>query len=354
MKQTMITSQNRPANLASTSRCRLFTSFTAVLTAAIVMGFFAQEPQALSQTAEANLKPGDIIYTDSGDGIQGAAILAADSQTGKKTLISHAGYLGSFGYPNGVAIDQNGQLIVANEGCLLRIDPNTGEQTLIRDASGAPGGFWNVALDHNGDILVAAEKAVLRVDPLTRRTQVVSSGGLFAVVLSVAVGDKDGDLFVTNARYDVAVAGWVGEIIRVNPHNGRQTIISQAGYLTFLLGIAVSGNDIYVTGLKTHDQNFGVGQVTHVEVRTGVQRVVSQGENLIRPVGIAVDENGQLIVADPYTINPQSPYLSSGGYDGAIIRIDPATGGQSLIARGQGSFVNPGGVAVVSGSQPTR
>src|SRR5207247_424178 len=100
--------------------------------------------------------------------------------------------------------------------------------------------------------------------------------------------------------------------------------------------IAVSGDDIYVTGLKGHDQNFGIGQVTHVDARTGVQRVVSQGGYLVRPVGIAVDETGQLIVADPYTINPESPDLSSGGYDGAIIRIDPTTGEQTLIARGHG------------------
>ncbi len=114
-----------------------------------------------------------------------------------------------------------------------------------------------------------------------------------------------------------------------------------------LLGIAVNGNDIYVTGLKGQDQNFGTGQVTHVDAQTGDQRMVSQGEYLVRPVGIAVDNDGQLIVADPYTINPQSPDLSSGGYDGAVIRIDPTTGGQTPIARGQGSFVNPCGVAVI-------
>jgi hypothetical protein len=354
MKQNNVISQNRPANLAGTSRCQLFASLTAVLTAAIVSGSFAREPQAFGQTAEAELKPGDIVYTDSGDGIQGAAILKADPQTGQESVISHGGYLGSFGNPTGVVCDRNGQFIVANEACLLQIDPITGRQTLIRDASGAPGGFWSVALDHHGDILVAAEKAILRVAPLSGQTQVVSSGGHFTVVLSVAVGAKDDDLFVTNVRYDVAFSGWVGEIIRVNPHNGRQTVVSQAGYLTFLLGIAVSGNDIYVTGLKTHDQNFGIGQVTHVDARTGIQRVVSQGGYLVRPVGIAVDQNGQLIVADPYTINPQSPGLSSGGYDGAILRIDPATGEQTLLARGQGSFLNPCGVAVFTGSQPTR
>jgi hypothetical protein len=164
---------------------------------------------------------------------------------------------------------------------------------------------------------------------------------------------QNGELFVTNVRY-VANVGWVGEIIQVNPRDGRQRVVAQAGYLNFLLGIAISGNDIYVTGLKGHDQNFGIGQVTHVDARTGAQRMVSQGTNLVRPVGIAVDASGQLIVADPYTVNPESLYLSSGGYDGAIIRIDPANGEQAVIARGQGSCLNPCGVAIVPVSAPAH
>ena len=55
MKQNNVISQNRPANLVGTSRCQLFASLTAVLTAAIVLGPLVQEPQAFSQTAEAEL-----------------------------------------------------------------------------------------------------------------------------------------------------------------------------------------------------------------------------------------------------------------------------------------------------------
>jgi hypothetical protein len=120
--------------------------------------------------------------------------------------------------------------------------------------------------------------------------------------------------------------------------------------LGFLLGITVQGDDIYVTGVQGHDQNFGIGQVVHVDANTGIQTVVSRGENLVRPVGITMDESGQLIVADPYTINVESADL----FDGAIIRINPETGEQSLIARGHGSLVNPCGVAVVTSSGRER
>jgi sugar lactone lactonase YvrE len=206
-----------------------------------------------------------------------------------------------------------------------------------------------VALDHNHDVLVAAETAILRVDPETGTMQVVSSGGYFTVVLNVAAA-KNGDLFATNVRYDGSCGGWVGEIIRVNPHNGRQTLVAQGAYLNYLRGIAVDGDDIYVTGMATHDQNFGIGRVTHVDARTGVQRLISEGENLICPVGIAVDAVGELIVADPYTINPQSRDL----FDGAVIRINPTTGGQSLIARGHGSTVNPCGIGIVPVARPDQ
>ena len=297
---------------------------------------------AAAGIAQTPLAPGTIVYTDSGDAIQGGFIVSVDPQTLQETIVSTGDYLGRMGYPMGVVFDRNGQLIVANEACLLRIDPNTGEQTLIRDNQGAPGGFGSLALDGNGDILVAAERAVLRVDALTGQMRPISSGGFFTVVLSVAVNQK-GDLFVTNARYDATSGGWVGEIIRVNPHNGRQTIISQGGYLTFLRGIVVDGDDVYVTGMATQDQNFGVGRVTHVDARTGIQTVVSQGDGLICPVGIAVDATGQLIVADPYTVNPGS----STWFDGAILRINPVTGEQNIVVRGHSSVLNHCGVAVV-------
>jgi hypothetical protein len=246
----------------------------------------------------------------------------------------------------GVACDRNGQLIVANEESLLRIDPLTGTQTMIRNASGAPGYLWSVALDRNDDILVAAETAILRVDPMTGNTKVVSSGGQLNNVLSIGLGGKqDREIFATSVRYQ-AGTGWVGSIIRVNPRDGQQTVVADAGLLGFLLGITVQGDDIYVTGVQGHDQNFGIGQVVHVDANTGMQTLVSRGEGLVRPVGITMDESGQLIVADPYTINLESADL----FDGAIIRINPATGEQSLIARGHGSLVNPCGVAVVTSS----
>src|SRR5207249_527991 len=61
-------------------------------------------------------------------------------------------------------------------------------------------------------------------------------------------------------------------------------------------GPELNPGDLYVTGLKTHDGNFGVGRVTHVDARTGIQTMVAEGGYLVRPEGITVEANGQLIV----------------------------------------------------------
>jgi sugar lactone lactonase YvrE len=341
MNKTQSINQKQPLALAGLSRHHNVRSALALLTTTVMLTLFGHESKTSGQTVGSNLKPGDILYTDSGDAIAGGFILKLNPQSGQRSVLSQGGYLGFFGYPNSIALDGNRQIVVANEDCLLRIDPQSGDQTLIRDIRGSPGAFWGVAVDHQGNLLVAAEKAILRVNPLTSQTQVLSFGGYFTVVLSVAVSQRDGQVYATNARY-VADVGWVGEIIRVNSQTGLQTLISQDRNLNFLLGITVNGKDIYVTGLKTHDENFGIGRVTQVDTATGHQRVVSEGGYLVRPVGIAVAGNGQLIVADPYTVNPDTY-----DFDGGVIRIDPQTGQQTLLAHGYGNIVNPCGLAIV-------
>ena len=127
-------------------------------------------------------------------------------------------------------------------------------------------------------------------------------------------------------------------------------MISRGGRLKNPQALAVAGDDIYVTDVATADGNFGIGLVLHVDANTGKQKVISEQGLLVGPVGIAIEEDRQLIVGDPYTINPKSSDLADGGYDGAIIRINPVTHKQTLIARGRGSIVNPRGIVIVPNS----
>jgi streptogramin lyase len=267
-----------------------------------------------------------LVFTDS----QGA-ILRADSVTGAPEVVSKGEKLMQ---PFGVAVGLRGDFYVSDSGCsgLLGIDPGTGEQRVI-SSGGILGVPFGIAVERNGMILVANGQSLLRVNPDSGQQALVSSPNLFQVPIAMALGDND-DIYVVDA---------LGAVVRVDPLTGAQTLLGKGGYLQRPQGIAVRGKYVYVTDVATGDSNFGIGRIIRIDIRNGHQTVLSEGENLVGPVGIGVGPNGQLIVSDPYTINPDSADL----FDGAIIRINEKTGAQTLIARGSGSFVNPVGVAII-------
>jgi sugar lactone lactonase YvrE len=67
-----------------------------------------------------------------------------------------------------------------------------------------------------------------------------------------------------------------------------------------------------------------------------ISRNGSQGNLFVRPYDLAVERNGDLVVADLGQPNVK---------DGAIIRVNPYTGHQSLVSSG-GLFFDPAGIAV--------
>ena len=319
------------ANFASPSRRQPLTIVTAIL-AGIAL---TQEPSLFSQTPEPKLKTGDIVYADSGNAIDGGFIIKVDPLSGAQTVLASGGLLSN---PFDVAVTANGQIVVSDSGRLIAVNPDTGAQSIIAGNSQALGYPCGIALS-GGYIVAANLQAVVAVNPVTGQIQNVSSGGNFLYPDGVTIS-ASGDLFVANMASPA-------QVVRVNAQNGGQKVIAKGIYLKAPQSIAIQGDDIYVTDVATSDGNFGVGRIVGINARNGKQRIVSEGINLVGPVGIAIDSAGQLIVGDPYTVNPDSADIASGGYDGAIIRIDPATGVQKVIARGQGGAVNPRGVAVV-------
>ena len=307
------------------------------LAAGLLSSLLVQGTSGLSQTTGVQLNPGDIVYADSGNGVDGGFIIKVDPATRKQTVIASGGNLQM---PYGVIVDSNGQIVVSDSCRLLHIDPLTGTQTVLADnSSGKLGMPYGIDLDLSGEVVAANAESVVRVDPATGQTTVVSSGSNFRAPCGVAVADN-GELFVA----DVAS----GQILRINSQNGNQKVVAQGGYLHSPRSIAVVGNDLYVTDVLNTNLNYGViGRVIHIDAHTGAQTLIAEGKNLVDPVGIAVNATGQLTVGDPSTVNPSSADLADGGYDGAIIVIDPTTGAQTCVARGQGGYLNPRGVAIV-------
>lgn len=335
---------NQPVEIAGFSRRNFLARLLPLPLAVAVLGTLPVGSSLRSQTLAPVLSPGDILYSDSGDAIGGACIFKLDSRTGQVMTLAQGQYLGFFGYPIGIAVDANNQLIVANEQCLLHIDPGSRQQTVMLTVNQVGAMMWGVAVADNGDFMLATERSILRMDPAISQTDVVATNGYLTHALHLALGGENNqEIFVTNDRF-VEGIGLVGQILRINPHSGEQKVIAEGGYLTSLRAITVSGRGIYVACCVGHDSNFGVGRVVHIDSHTGKQDLISEAQFLAGPSGIAVDQDGQLLVTDPYT--GLETYDATGS-KGALIRIDPATGDQTLVLQGHGSSINPEAVTVV-------
>jgi hypothetical protein len=163
----------------------------------------------------------------------------------------------------------------------------TGEQRLV-SCSGVLGVPFGIALERNGDILVANGYALLRINPTTGAQSVLSPQGpahrLLRTPLVVAVAEND----------DIYVADALGPIFRVSPRNGELKLISQSGYLRRPQGLAVRGKDIYLTDVATLDMNFGVGRIIRVNSNTGNQDVLSEGNYRSGLWGLQSNKTGSL------------------------------------------------------------
>jgi hypothetical protein len=268
----------------------------------------------------------DVVFTDSQ-----AAVLKTSTSTHGSALVAEGQKLDQ---PFGICVCPNGEYLVTDTGCLaiIGVNPADGTQRIV-SRGGMLGVPFGIATEKNGSVLVANAQSLIRIDPQTGAQSVASSGGMFQVPIAVAVA-ANGNIFVADI---------LGSIIQINPRTGLQTLITSGGYLKRPQGIAVRGHDIYVTDVATADGNFGIGRIVHVNAQNGRQTVLSEGAYLVGPVGISLAANGDLIVADPYTINEDSQSL----FDGSIILVDSSSGRQSLVARGQEGFVNPRCVAVL-------
>jgi sugar lactone lactonase YvrE len=166
---------------------------------------------------------------------------------------------------------------------------------------------------------------IVRVDPTTGAQTVISSGGQFIDPYGVALA-PDGSLIVA----DRGSFGGAGTIFRVDPTTGVQTVITSGGYLFDPSGVAFAPNgDILVADFVGRD-------IVRVDPATGQQSIVAQGGLFVGPFGITTTSDGTIFVAD------FGPFP---GASGAVFRVDPATGAQTLISAG-GQFVDPSGILV--------
>jgi len=152
----------------------------------------------------------------------------------------------------------------------------------------------------------------------------VPTGAAASVVL------KLGDILVAEPA--------TASISVIDPATGVKTVIAQGGLLPFehkTVGVAFAPDGDVIVVHRT-------GGLIRVNPATGVQSVQSQGGHFRDPWAIAIDRTtGYIYVADSGYDNDR-PQINEAG---KIIRVDPASGAQEVIASGSPCHLFPSGVA---------
>jgi sugar lactone lactonase YvrE len=314
-------------------------------------------------TAHAAAEAPYVVYTANNSKL-GAVILRSDPATGSLVEISRNGRQGSyFNNPYDVAVEHNGDLVVADmgvrnvkDGSVIRVNPYTGHQTLLSsgtlfyDPAGitvAPDGALYVVDSFPG----ANGGAVIKVDPASGAQTLVSSnfsaGHLFDLSFGIAI-DRDGSLVVVNRSLGGQLplgCGLAGSVMRVNPTNGAQSpLAGLPGFLnpllSYPLGLAIAADGSVVVA---NECPGGAGLV-RVASSGGVQHEVTANgaQDVLRtPERVGITPGGDMLVTD---------YSGGSDSDGSIVRVTPG-GTQSTLSSGA-LFNHPLGIAVVPNRPP--
>jgi sugar lactone lactonase YvrE len=222
---------------------------------------------------------------------------------------------------------------------ILSADAGTGALTEL-SRNGRQGNLfvhpYDLAVERDGSLIVVdmgrfasedptPDGAVVRVDPRNGAQSLVSKGGELVDPAGVAVA-PDGSLYVIE---NVGAGGLRG-VIRIDPVSGAQTIVAQGGELCNPFGIAFEpGGDLVVSDYGTlvlsgrpivECPTRPTGGLLRIERASGRQTVISEGSLLRSPFGVAVEPGGRILVANEGVTAAA-----------AIVAVDPASGQQSVV-----------------------
>lgn len=170
-----------------------------------------------------------------------------------------------------------------------------------------------------GDIVlfsVGSSSGIYRLDPVTLVPTYVSDGMGFGSGTHHVMVDRRGRLFVTDEARG---------IVEVSPATGERSVfasVESLGGPPRGIGREADG-DILVTLQSSPPRLVRIG------ADGGTPTIVSEGGLLIAPTGVTVTPDGTILVADQNaTVNPTTQQPSVG----ALVRVEPGTGAQSLVA----------------------
>ncbi len=183
----------------------------------------------------------------------------------------------------------------------------------------------------SADILVTDNflDAVIKIDALSGNTELVSMGGDLWTPTGVTLG-PDGMIYVADAKS--MMDGSL--VIRIDPADGRQTVVGQM--LTDHTGGITFGSDglIYVAGYNSWPTS--VGEVVQIDPSNGNVAYYHGFGQFEHPEGVYPGPEGTIYVADSQAFDNQ----------GGVLILDPATGLAYEESSG-GDFLNPTDLTVM-------
>jgi hypothetical protein len=162
-------------------------------------------------------------------------VVRVDAETGDRSLLSGGGLRGR-NHGSGPFVDSSrfivvrssGEILaVANEGQIVRVDPVSGDRTLVWDG-GAPLSFpGGIDQEGTGSLVITSYGAVVRFDPPTGVPAVVSGAthgaGPFLQQPGVIAVQPDGTLIVV----DHSVITGAESVLRVEPVGGDRSYVAR-------------------------------------------------------------------------------------------------------------------------------
>jgi sugar lactone lactonase YvrE len=162
-----------------------------------------------------------------------------------------------------------------------------------------------------------------------------------------AVNLKSGDIVVSDKRFPTAAPDGPGALFSYNPGSGAETLISQAGSFAEPEDVAIGADGtLFVADKGENGQGPGSntpglnGLLIAVNPKTGAQTVISTGVNLVNPTALAIAPNGLIFIADRGATSGAGLIA-----DGRVIRVDPVTKTQALVASA-GQLQEPRGISI--------
>jgi hypothetical protein len=263
-------------------------------------------------------------------------ILGVNPSTGTQIRLSMGQLLS---VPTYIAQAPNEQLYVTDltafgSGAVIQIDSNTGQQTLI-----AKGGFINgpnVLVFMNGFLYVANEgdssgnvHNIVQINPNTGQQRLITSGGGFSVPTGMAPGPGN-NVYVVDEPGNVQGAD-PGSIWLVDLDTGQQTLVAHGGLLDHPQDVVVDANGNLIVGNTGRAPNY-LGSVIRINPQTGVQTVLAWFGNSTGLDSVELAADGTIYVGA----------ISNGVTPGKIYAVDPTTGAQRTISSGRNLSLTEG------------